>query len=119
MIQEIIRSIQVCIPFQLLKKKYLPIVLEKRINPEIGINAEVIDSHSRKDFIEIASLLQQEGLSITLHGPFWDLVPGGIDKKILKASRERLKQAFDLIPIFDPLSVVCHTGYDRKKPPGC
>ncbi|MBW1896951.1 MAG: hypothetical protein JRI47_07820, partial [Deltaproteobacteria bacterium] len=45
MIQKIIRSIQVCIPFKLLKGKYLPIVLEKRINPEIGINAEVIDSH--------------------------------------------------------------------------
>jgi sugar phosphate isomerase/epimerase len=115
MIEEIIKNVQVCIPFRLLKGKYLPIVLEKRINPEIGINAEVIDSHSRKDFIEIASLLRQEGLSITLHGPFYDLVPGGIDKKILKASRERLKQAFDLIPIFEPLSVVCHTGYDRKR----
>ncbi len=115
MIEKIIKNVQVCIPFRLLKDKYLPIVLEKRINPEIGINAGVIDTHSRKDFIEIASLLQQEGLSITLHGPFYDLVPGGIDKKILKASRDRLRQAFDLIPIFEPLSVVCHTGYDRKR----
>jgi sugar phosphate isomerase/epimerase len=111
MIQEIIRSVQVCIPFRLLKEKYLPLVLENRINPEIGINAGVI----KKDFTEMASLIQQEGLSITLHAPFYDLVPGGIDKKILKASRERLKQAFDLIPIFEPLSIVCHTGYDRKR----
>ncbi len=115
MIQEIVRSVQVCIPFRLLKKKYLPLVLENRINPEIGINAGVIDAHSKKDFTEMASLIQQEGLSITLHAPFYDLVPGGIDKKILKASRERLKQAFDLIPIFEPLSIVCHTGYDRKR----
>jgi sugar phosphate isomerase/epimerase len=42
-------------------------------------------------------------------------VPGAVDKKILKATRDRLKEAFDLIPIFDPLSVVFHTGYDRKR----
>lgn len=115
MIQQIIRSIQVCIPFRLLKGKYLPLILEKRINPEIGINGGVIDTYSKKDFAEMASALQQEGLLITLHGPFYDLVPGGIDKKILKASRERLKEAFDLIPVFEPLSIVCHTGYDRKR----
>jgi len=85
MIQEIIRNVQACVPFRLLKDKYLPLVLENRINPEIGIDAQVIDTYSRKDFTEMASLLQQEGLLITLHGPFYDLVPGGIDKKILKA----------------------------------
>ena len=115
MIPEIIRRVQVCIPFRLLKEKYLPAIIEKRINPEIGINAAVIDAHSKNSFIEMASLLQQEDLTITLHGPFYDLVPGGIDKKMLKASRERLKEAFDLVPIFEPLSVVCHTGYDRKR----
>jgi sugar phosphate isomerase/epimerase len=112
---EIIRRVQICIPFRLLKEKYLPLVLKNRINPEIGINAAVIDEHSKKDFSEIATLLKQEGLTITLHGPFYDLVPGGIDKKILRATRERLKETFDLIPVFEPLSIVCHTGYDRKR----
>jgi len=115
MIEKIIRSIQVCIPFKLLKEKYLPMVLEKRINPEIGISGDVIDTHSKREFHQIVSLIQEEGLAITLHGPFFDLVPGGMDKKILQASRERLKQAFDLIPLFNPLSIVCHTGYDRKR----
>ena len=115
MFEKIIRRIQVCIPFRLLKEKYLPVVLENRINPEIGIDGEVIDTHSKKDFLEMVSILRQEGLLITLHGPFYDLVPGGMDKKILKATRERLKQAFDLIPVFEPLSIVCHTGYQRKR----
>jgi sugar phosphate isomerase/epimerase len=115
MFEEIIRSIQLCIPFRLLKEKYLPVVLENRINPEIGIDGEVIDTYSKKDFLEMVSILRQEGLLITLHGPFYDLVPGGMDKKILKATRERLKQAFDLIPVFEPLSIVCHTGYQRKR----
>jgi len=115
MFEDIIRRIQICVPFRLLKEKYLPLVLENRINPEIGIDGGVIDTHSKKDFLEMASILRQEGLSITLHGPFYDLVPGGMDKKILKATRERLKQAFDIIPLFEPLSIVCHTGYDRKR----
>lgn len=114
MAEDIIRRVQICIPFMLLKEKYLPLVLKKRMNPEIGITGEVIDTYS-KDLSEMASILRQEGLLITLHGPFFDLVPGGMDKKILKMTRERLREVFDLIPVFDPLSVVCHTGYDRKR----
>ena len=115
MFEDIIRRVQVCIPFRLLKEKYLPMVLKNRINPEIGIDAEVIDTHSKKDLSEIVSVLKQEGLLITLHGPFSDLVPGGIDKKMLQATRERLKEAFDLIPIFEPLCIVCHAGYDNRR----
>ena len=102
-------------PFRLLKESYLPLVLEKRLNPEIGINGEVMDNYSRKALADIAAILHQEGLCITLHGPFYDLVPGGMDTKILNASRERLREAFDLIPIFEPVAMVCHTGYDRKR----
>lgn len=115
MFDDIIRSVQVCIPFRLLKEKHLPMVIEKRINPEIGIDGEVIDTYSSKDFSDIASIFQQEGLSVSLHGPFYDLVPGGMDKKLLKASRDRLRQTFDLIPVFEPISMVCHSGYDRKR----
>ncbi|MDY6987143.1 MAG: sugar phosphate isomerase/epimerase family protein [Thermodesulfobacteriota bacterium] len=111
----ILTAVQVCIPFRLLKEKYLPLVLEKRINPEIGIDGNVMDTHSRKAFSEMASLLRHEGLSITLHGPFYDLAPGAMDKKILEATRERLRQAFDLIPLFEPAAIVCHTGYDSKR----
>ena len=112
---EVLRYIQVCVPLQKLVKEYLPLFLSKRINPEIGIDGETMDSFSRKDFQKIASILHGEGLIITLHGPFYDLVPGGIDKKMLEATRERLGQAFDLIPVFAPRSIVCHTGYDKKR----
>jgi sugar phosphate isomerase/epimerase len=113
--EEITRSVQVCIPWKLLKDKYLPRVLANRINPEIGVSGDVIDSHSEEAFAEIAFLLHNEGLTISLHSPFYDLAPGGMDKKILKATRERLQQLFDLVPVFKPIAVVCHTGYDRKR----
>jgi len=115
MFDEIIKNVQVCIPFRLLREKHLPMVIENRINPEIGIDGETIDTYSPKELSDMARLLRQEGLCVTLHGPFFDLAPGGLDKKILKASRERLRQAFDVIPLFEPKSIVCHTGYDRKR----
>lgn len=117
MIDQIIRRIQICIPFKELEEKYLRLVLEKHINPEIGISGDVMDTRSREEFSRTASLLRREGLVITMHGPFFDLAPGGMDKKILRASRERLKQAFDLIPVFEPRAIVCHTGFDRKRYP--
>jgi sugar phosphate isomerase/epimerase len=115
MIEHIIRNIQVCIPFQRLMKEYLPLFIEKRMNPEIGIDGETMDTVSKRDFQHIAAVLGDEGLTTTLHGPFYDLAPGAIDKKMLAATRKRLEQAFDLIPIFQPRSIVCHTGYDKKR----
>ena len=115
MFEDITNNVQISIPFRLLKEKYLSTVLKNRVNPEISFNGEVIDAYSRKDFSDIASVLQQEGLSITMHGPFQDLAPGGIDKKILRATRERFRQVFDLIPVFKPISIVCHTGYDKNR----
>jgi sugar phosphate isomerase/epimerase len=114
-IEDIIRKTQVSIPFRLLKEKYLRLVLDNRINPEIAIDGKTIDTCSSKDFLEMSSIIQKEGLSITLHGPFYDLAPGGMDTKILEASRDRLKQVFNLIPVFEPMSIVCHTGYDRER----
>jgi sugar phosphate isomerase/epimerase len=113
--EDITRNVQVCIPWKLLKDKYLPRILAHRMNPEIGMSGDAIDAYSKAEFSEIASLIQNEGLTISLHAPFYDLAPGGMDKKILKATRERLQQLLDLIPIFEPVSVVCHTGYDRKR----
>jgi sugar phosphate isomerase/epimerase len=115
MLGDILKDVQVCVPYKLLKEKYLPVVLEKRLNPEIGIDGEALDSDSYKDFLQVASLLRSKGLAITLHAPFHDLAPGAVDKKILETTRQRLSQAWDLIPLFEPLSVVVHTGYDRKR----
>jgi len=63
MFEDIIKNVQISIPFRMLKERYLPLVLKNRVNPEISFDGGVIDTYSRKDFSEIASILQQEGLS--------------------------------------------------------
>ena len=62
----------------------------------------------------MADCLHRAGLKITLHAPFQDLLPGALDRHILAATRMRLQEAFDLLDIFQPLSIVCHVGFEAR-----
>ncbi|MEA3486530.1 MAG: sugar phosphate isomerase/epimerase family protein [Thermodesulfobacteriota bacterium] len=112
--REILKEVQVNMPFQMLVDEYLEVILKERINPEIGLDCFVLDRFSRNEFRDVANLLHGAGLSITLHAPFFDLRPGAIDRKIREVTIERLRQVFDLVPLFKPRSVVCHAAFDDK-----
>lgn len=112
--RDIIDRVQINMPFQLLVDRYLQLVLEKRMNLEIGVNCFVLDTFKRDKFRDIADQLIDAGLTITMHAPFFDLRPGAIDPKIRNASIERLKQFFDLAPLFKPRSMVCHVAFEEK-----
>jgi sugar phosphate isomerase/epimerase len=112
---KLLEKVQVNVPFRKLKNDYLPLVMEYGINPEIGIDANAIDGVSDKEFKNIAELLKINQRKITLHGPFMDLVPGGLDTMLLAATRKRLDRFFEIVPIFEPIHVVCHTGYDSRR----
>ena len=91
--------------------KYEKFVVQYRINPEIGLDGDVLYSSSKQEFIDRANFLQDQGLNCTLHAPFHDMLPGARDKNILKAVRDKLRRCFDLTETFKPRSVVCHLGY--------
>jgi sugar phosphate isomerase/epimerase len=110
--KKILEKIQVNVPFLKLKNDYLPLFMEYGMNPEIGIDANALDSASDKEFRDVAEMLKDNKRKITLHGPFMDLVPGGLDGMLLRATRKRLERFFEIVPIFEPANVVCHTGYD-------
>jgi sugar phosphate isomerase/epimerase len=112
--QDVLEKIQIHMPFHLLHSRFLPMVIKERINPEISFDSAALDRFSRKDFEEVAKRLLDAGLVITFHAPFMDLRPGAIDPKIRAVTIDRLKQVFDLIPSFRPLSVVCHPSFDQK-----
>jgi sugar phosphate isomerase/epimerase len=114
MMPEIKAKVQINAPFGMLWEHYLPLFLAEHLNPEIGLDAASLDRFSRRDFITVADKLHQAGLNITLHGPFQDILPGALDTKILAASRARLQNAFDLLEIFQPQSIVCHIGYESR-----
>ena len=111
----IIPSVQVNIPFTMLMDGYLEKFLAYRLNPEIGLDASALDRFSRADFQSVAKQLQPHHPIITLHAPFMDLSPGSSDPEVRKLTRHRLQQTLDLVPLFNPLSVVCHAGFDFKR----
>jgi sugar phosphate isomerase/epimerase len=109
----VIQEVHINMPWQHLPR-YLELVLEHRFNVEIGLGAMDLDALSRTEARSMAEKLHKEGIRISLHGPFWDLCAGSTDPLIRQITRTRLQQFFDLVAIFQPLQVVCHTGYDPR-----
>lgn len=106
-----LKHVHVNMPWRYLPD-YLQTILELTINVEIGLEAEHLDGVSRSVFRSVAEDLHRAGCRITLHGPFWDLCPGSSDALIRQLSQFRLHQLFDLVEVFRPIQVVCHTGFD-------
>lgn len=112
--REVLKKIQVHVPFYLLREKLLRNVIRDRMNPEIGFNHHDLDRYHTDDFREVADRLADAGLLVTFHAPFMDLRPGALDPRIRQISCDRLRQLFDLIPWFRPRSVVCHPSFDER-----
>ena len=106
--------VQVNIPFPYLMRGYLERFLELGLNPEIGLDAYSLGRYAPAVFRRAARAFQQAGRRLTLHGPFQDLLPGALDDAILAASRRRLRQACRYLPVFKPVSLVCHLGYEAR-----
>ncbi|MBW1926663.1 MAG: sugar phosphate isomerase/epimerase [Deltaproteobacteria bacterium] len=113
-IERLKQHVFVCCPFDLLLNKYLPSLLKERINPEIGLNGEILGRFRWSGFKKIAGILKKEGISCTIHAPYTDLSLGAIDRKVRRISIERIKKAFDLASLFEARSVICHTGFDHR-----
>jgi sugar phosphate isomerase/epimerase len=108
-------KVQVNIPFTMLHETYMGAFLERRLNPEIGVDAAALESRSIGDFGEIAKALKGQGLSVTLHGPFMDLAAGSPDPAVRALTRSRLDPMVRLAGLFDAKAVICHAGYDRRR----
>jgi sugar phosphate isomerase/epimerase len=107
--------VQVNAPYRQLVDKYLELFLRYGINPEIGFDAPALDRADQAGTAEVARLLAEQGRTITFHGPFMDLAPGGLDERIREVTAWRLQRTMELVPLFRPQSVVFHAGYDDRR----
>jgi len=107
--------VHVNIPFSMLSQSFLDRFIRDRLNPEIGFDSQVLDTCPPSRMEEIAQHIREAGLAVTFHAPFIDLAPGSPDPKIRALTRQRFQQVIRLIPLFQPRSVVCHTGYDQRR----
>ena len=112
--EALISRVQVNIPFPFLGQGYLELFLDRGLNPEIGLDANSLSNFQRRDFQRMARAFHQTRRRLTLHAPFQDLLPGALDELILYSSRRRLGQAFRLLPVFKPVTIVCHLGFEAK-----
>jgi sugar phosphate isomerase/epimerase len=110
-LKTIVSKVFVAVPFVRWRNEFLDKGFELGVSPELGVSADALDRFSRADFEEAARLLEEHGLKRTLHAPFMDLCPASSDPLIRAASQRRIIQALDLIPVFKPVSVVCHLGF--------
>jgi sugar phosphate isomerase/epimerase len=110
---QVLKVVHINIPWKFLPH-HLDLILDCRMNVEIGFEGKELDRLSRTELEEVAVRLQKRGCTISLHGPFWDLCPGSLDPLIRQISYSRLSQFFDLANIFGPIHVVCHTGFDDR-----
>jgi sugar phosphate isomerase/epimerase len=115
MVSSILKAVYVNVPFCMLHDTYLDFVLENRINPEIGLDAEALDTVDDSVFRKCADALRQRGSNVTFHGPFVDLAPGSKDPGIRAVSHHRCEQVLRLVSMFRPKTVVCHSGYEALR----
>ncbi|EFK06783.1 AP endonuclease, family 2 [delta proteobacterium NaphS2] len=113
--QTLTKKVQINIPYRMLKEGYLDKFLEYGLNPEIGFDAGALDVITYSDAENAARQFHRAGRTITLHGPFMDLSVGSPDPDIQGVCRKRFDQLANLVPLFKPRSVVCHTGYDHRR----
>lgn len=104
--------IHVNVPYKLLLDQ-LEFILERGLNPEIYFNGEALDTYCADDVLTIHNSLKKRGLKTTIHAPFMDLSPGGVDSKIKKSTLERLDQTLEVGAIFTPRLIVFHPGYNK------
>jgi len=85
--------------------------LEEGLAPEIGLNAEVLEATPRQDFALWAERFAD--VQISLHAPFLDLTPGGLDPAVVEVTRGRLLEAASLAPLWGARHLIVHNYYDE------
>ncbi len=106
--------LHVNVPYSMLLER-VDFALTNRIHPEIFFSSDDLDTYREKEVKQLAEILQQNGLEISLHSPFMDLSPGGTDQKIKKVTLDRFSKMIELAGIFKPKTIVFHPGYEKWK----
>ncbi len=88
-------------------------LLTQRINPELYLPADSLDSLQMSQLTAVAGDLRSHGLSCTIHAPFMDLNPGSVDRAIRETSRKRVEQTLSAAGELQARVVVFHPGYSR------
>ena len=101
------------VPFHRIEE-FLPFIKAKRINLEIFISSDSLDSIDNSHLIGLKEKLDYNP-SLTIHAPFMDLSPAAVDSKVRDVTIERFEGVFDIAQVLKPKAIVFHSGYEKWK----
>ncbi len=99
-------------PYHLVRER-IRRIRELDVGVEIYFNNDAIDEVDERHVEETGNILRGEGIPCSVHAPFMDLSPGGVDRAVRAITTEKLKKAVTMANRLGALGVVCHSGYDR------
>ncbi len=106
--------VHINVPYPMLLQR-IDFVIQHRFCPEIYFSGDDLDTFHVEEARHLAQLLNKSGLPSTLHGPFMDLSPGGVDRKIKEVTMDRLSKTMEVATLFRPKAIVFHPGYEKWK----
>jgi len=106
--------IHINVPYSMLIDR-VDFAIKNRINPEIYFSGSDLDTLKEKEAKQLAETLQQNKLEVTIHGPFMDLSPGGVDRRVKEVTLDRFSKTMELARFLKPKTIVFHPGYDPWK----
>lgn len=92
---------------------YRSYLFERRINPELYLSADALDTLDMAEVKGFADELTRHGLACTIHAAFMDLNPGSVDRAVRETTRQRAEQTLECAGILRARVVVFHPGYSR------
>jgi sugar phosphate isomerase/epimerase len=100
------------IPYKMIKDN-IQRIIALEVGIEIYFNNDAVDDVSSKDVKDVSVLLKDAGIACTVHAPFMDLSPGGVDRTIRTVTKDKLKKSVEMANILNAWGIVCHGGYNK------
>ncbi|MBG0778196.1 MAG: sugar phosphate isomerase/epimerase [Desulfovibrionaceae bacterium] len=90
---------------------YLHLCASRHIDPELGADAQGIDTPTAAWHARTAQTLTDASLACSMHLPFLDLYPASPDPLPREAAKKRLASALELVPTYNPRHLIAHACY--------
>jgi sugar phosphate isomerase/epimerase len=88
-------------------------IMALRIGIEVYIDNQAAYDVDLADARSIGRELEERGIMCTVHAPFKDLSPGGVDREIRSISHDKIRRAVEIANLLRAKGIVCHGAYDR------
>src|SRR5512143_18251 len=93
------------VPYSMLLRR-IDFAIQNRIHPEIYFSAEDLDACREEDLQRLSDALRENRLEVSIHGPFMDLSPGGVDRRVKEVTWDRLLKTIEAAVFFNPKAIV-------------